>query len=208
VVRVPTSSTPRCQARRAASTWSTALPPSFHAVRPNARSERPRSRTNGPLRTSRDLSLTRPQTRGVNHRLKIVYIRVPAGWCHPTIRAGRGSRPGWGHPTNREADDRTVGATTQPGAKMCHDRTAKMGPPVSSSPTGSAEKPRTVPPASSECQKGATRQFGRSLGPPPKPLPEQCHPSVCLRQDRPESPKHCHPSATCQNSATRQFAER
>jgi hypothetical protein len=170
VVRVPTSSTPRCQARRAASTWSTALPPSFHAVRPNARSERPRSRTNGPLRTSRDLSLTRPQTRGVNHRLKIVYIRVPAGWCHPTIRAGRGSRPGWGHPTNREADDRTVGATTQPGAKMCHDRTAKMGPPVSSSPTGSAEKPKTVPPASSEgFQHGVTRQFG---------VPERSHPSV------------------------------
>jgi hypothetical protein len=136
--------------------------------------------------------------------------------CHPPVQrnsnmespASSESRPGWGHPTNREADDRTVGATTQPGAKMCHDRTAKMGPPVSSSPTGSAEKPRTVPPASSECQKGATRQFGRSLGPPPKPLPEQCHPSVCLRQDRPESPKHCHPSATCQNSATRQFAER
>ena len=170
MVRVPTSSTPRCQARRAASTWSTALPPSFHAVRPNARSERPRSRTNGPLRTSRDLSLTRPQTRGVNHRLKIVYIRVPAGWCHPTIRAGRGSRPGWGHPTNREADDRTVGATTQPGAKMCHDRTAKMGPPVSSSPTGSAEKPKTVPPASSEgFQHGVTRQFG---------VPERSHPSV------------------------------
>lgn len=100
---------------------------------------------------------------------------------------------------------------------MCHDRTAKMGPPVSSSPTGSAEKPKTVPPASSEgFQHGATRQFGvpeRShpsvrtiVGATPKTaartVPEQCHPSVCLRQDRPESPKHCHTSDTCQNSAT------
>ena len=53
---------------------------------------------------------------------------------------------------------------------MCHDRTAKMGPPASSSPTGSAEKPKTVPPASSEgFQHGVTRQFG---------VPERSHPSV------------------------------
>ena len=206
MVRVPTSSTPRYQARRAASTWSTALPPSFHAVRPNARSERPRSRTNGPLRTSRDLSLTRPQTRGVNHRLKIVHIQSsrlygPVGTTPQSAPAEAAGQDGATPQTARLTTGQLV-PPLNPVPRCATTGLPRWGhPPVQ---RGS----NMESPASSECQKGATRQFGRSLGPPPKPLPEQCHPSVCLRQDRPESPKHCHTSDTCQNSATRQFAER
>jgi hypothetical protein len=56
--RHPASSTKRSQSRRAASTWSTALPPSSHAVRAHPRSNRPISRTNRRPRGSLFLAFT------------------------------------------------------------------------------------------------------------------------------------------------------
>jgi hypothetical protein len=137
VVRAPTSSTPRCQARRAASTWSTALPPSFPAVRPNARSWRRRSRNKGPPRTSRNLSWPQPQTSGVTHRLKIVHIQSsrlsePVGTTRQAAPDEATCRNG----ATRQSGRLTTGQLVpplNPVTRWGHQsvRRARMGPPVS-----------------------------------------------------------------------------
>ena len=60
-VGIKTPSTTRLKPRRAASTWSTARPPSSHAVRANAQSERPRSRTDRRPRGSNVVTFDRAQ---------------------------------------------------------------------------------------------------------------------------------------------------
>jgi hypothetical protein len=115
----------------------------------------------------------------------------------------------WGHPPIR-ADNESP----------------ELGPPVSSSLTGTAVEPKTVPPFGSErCQDGATRHFqsqdgatrqfasGRDGRQAQNRSPKQCHPSVRSHAGWcPPSPREaqaacqnwCHPSARI--GATRQFS--
>ena len=60
-VGIKTPSTTRLESRRTASTWSTARPPSSHAVRASARSKRPRSRTDRRPRGSNVVTFDRAQ---------------------------------------------------------------------------------------------------------------------------------------------------
>ena len=61
VAGIRTPSTTRPKPRRTASTWSTARPPSSHAVRASAQSERPRSRTDRRPRGSNVVTFDRVQ---------------------------------------------------------------------------------------------------------------------------------------------------
>ena len=165
-------------------------------------------------------------------------------WCHQSFRAAddqtevgeieRSWGRSWGHPPE-------VGATPQSARTRswghppirADNESPELGPPVSSSLTGTAVEPKTVPPFGSErcqdgatrCQDGATRHFqsqdgatrqfasGRDGRQAQNRSPKQCHPSVrshagwCHpppREAQAACQNWCHPSARI--GATRQFS--
>jgi hypothetical protein len=85
--------------RRTPSAWSTALPPSSHAVSADVRSERPRSRTDGRSRGV-GVCLVDRFSKNANLGLGIVRVRepAPADWLRGFRRMGRRRKrrtPGW-----------------------------------------------------------------------------------------------------------------
>ena len=106
--------------REAASTWSTARPPSSHAVRANAQSERPRSRTDRHPRGSSVVSFDRAQERHAKRSLEAIQMREPA----PADRL-RGSHRMGRRRTRRTPSSSRPSATVPPLPRepLCQTRT-------------------------------------------------------------------------------------
>ena len=107
--------------RRGASTWSTACPPSSHAVRADARSERPRSRTDRRPRGTSVVSFDRAQERDAKRCVDAVQMREPA----PADR-WRGSHRMGRRRTRRTPSSSRPSATVPPLPRepLCPTRTS------------------------------------------------------------------------------------
>jgi hypothetical protein len=116
-------------------------------------------------------------------------------WCHQSFRAAddqtevgeieRSWGRSWGHPPE-------VGATPQSARTRswghppirADNESPELGPPVSSSLTGTAVEPKTVPPRFSpkQCHPSVRRHHADLRCHPAFRVPRWCHPSVCPRQ--------------------------
>jgi hypothetical protein len=113
-------------------------------------------------------------------------------WCHQSFRAAddqtevgeieRSWGRSWGHPPE-------VGATPQSARTRswghppirADNESPELGPPVSSSLTGTAVEPKTVPPRFSpkQCHPSVRRHHADLRCHPAFRVPRWCHPSVC-----------------------------
>ena len=113
-------------------------------------------------------SLTRASRCHPPIRQPAVQDGATSGWCHPSVRSPRMVPPA--------SPEGPTGATRRFVTPVRHQQirpgspSPRMVPPGSWSPAGTAAKPKTVPPVSSDRrQPGATRQSGGA---------NWCHPPV------------------------------
>ena len=117
--------------------------------------------------------------------------RSDEGW-HGRLVPKAGTFCSWCHQSFRAADDQTeVGEIERSwGRSWGHppiradNESPELGPPVSSSLTGTAVEPKTVPPRFSpkQCHPSVRRHHADLRCHPAFRVPRWCHPSVCPRQ--------------------------